>query len=520
MKEIKNGMYCNLLPVMLSKTEIVEKLGLDGNERFTYYSVSEGGYVSDDGAVILVTNRSPYIGMLMETRKCTDEEKEKWVRYVCGLFNIDLNDYIDETQENAWADFFERLKNPTTNSEPEENSSIIPSDPVLAQAVPQPPIAKTTANTGDTNDTTPVQQTAAPTSTAPEVKINTTREPNILGDTKGLPNDVWLEWRAHGPQGDIPYTLGGSDIAAVFGVSPWKTPLELWLEKHGDKPRTEPDNPDQLEMGHLLEPIVAHFFGKKTGLSYYEDTNFYQHPDYEWALANVDRRYYTKDGEDAVLECKSTSFHKRDDWGDDKYPYYYELQVRFYMAVLNINHGSFACLWGNNPENDFKYPSIERDLEIEKLILEVCQDFIDSLYAGVPPTMEGVKTKTALEALKRIYEKGDASLPAVEFGKKHGVVIEKLAELDAKIKAKETELAALEEQRDEYKVKIIEAMKENEVGTYTADDGVIYTVKYPTRSRTGIDTKRLKAEAPDIYKEYAKTTYSRSFSIKTTDPTT
>lgn len=57
--------------------------------------------------------------------------------------------------------------------------------------------------------------------------------PILLCDTTGMSNDRWLECRMHGPKGDIPYTIGGSDVAAIFGVSPWTTPLELWMIKKG-----------------------------------------------------------------------------------------------------------------------------------------------------------------------------------------------------------------------------------------------------------------------------------------------
>ena len=53
--------------------------------------------------------------------------------------------------------------------------------------------------------------------------------PILLCDTAGMDNDRWLECRMHGPDGKIPYTVGGSDVAAIFGVSPWTTPLELWM---------------------------------------------------------------------------------------------------------------------------------------------------------------------------------------------------------------------------------------------------------------------------------------------------
>ena len=56
--------------------------------------------------------------------------------------------------------------------------------------------------------------------------------PNILCDTAGMSNERWLECRAHGPKGDIEYTVGGSDVATIFGISPWTTPLELWMIKN------------------------------------------------------------------------------------------------------------------------------------------------------------------------------------------------------------------------------------------------------------------------------------------------
>lgn len=91
--------------------------------------------------------------------------------------------------------------------------------------------------------------------------------PNILCDTAGMTNAQWLAARMHGPSGKIPYTVGGSDVAAVFGVSPWTTPLELWMIKKGRMKPPAKSNANQLEMGHLLEPIAAHWYAKKTGTS-------------------------------------------------------------------------------------------------------------------------------------------------------------------------------------------------------------------------------------------------------------
>ena len=89
--------------------------------------------------------------------------------------------------------------------------------------------------------------------------------PFLLCDTAGMTNERWLECRMHGPKGDIPYTIGGSDVAAIFGVSPWTTPLELWMIKKGRMKPPKKSNADQLQMGHLLEPIAAYWYAQKSG---------------------------------------------------------------------------------------------------------------------------------------------------------------------------------------------------------------------------------------------------------------
>lgn len=153
-------------------------------------------------------------------------------------------------------------------------------------------------------------------------------KPNILCDCVGMTDDRWQECRAHGPLGDIPYTIGGSDVAAVFGVSPWMTPLELWMIKKGKIQPKEKENAAQLQMGHLLEPIAAYWYQEKTGNLVENDTNLYQHADFPYALANFDRRYTrVSDGKPGILECKSCTFHKAADWADDAIPLYYELRA-------------------------------------------------------------------------------------------------------------------------------------------------------------------------------------------------
>lgn len=253
--------------------------------------------------------------------------------------------------------------------------------------------------------------------------------PLLLCDTAGMDNDRWLECRAHGPKGDIEYTVGGSDVATIFGLSPWVTPLELWLIKKGRMKAKPSNNADQMEMGHLLEPIAAYWYGKKSGNTVINDTGLYQHADYPYALANFDRRFERPDGQKGILECKSTSFHKAGDWAEDGIPIYYELQLRFYLAVADVELGDFSCIWGTNPNTDMAMPSLIRDKSKEDMIFERLDQWIWSLKRDKQPTMDDVRPNLALEALARVYGASQKGLPTIEFPRTYERALRGIAEL-------------------------------------------------------------------------------------------
>ncbi len=130
----------------------------------------------------------------------------------------------------------------------------------------------------------------------------------------------------------------------------------------------------------------------------------HQHANFKYALANFDRRFErASDGEKGILECKSCTYHKAGDWANGAYPTYYELQLRFYLAVADVNIGAFSSMWGNNPDNDMAFPEITRDKAKEDMIFEKLEYWIWSLEHDVPPTMDNIPTKLALDSLARIY---------------------------------------------------------------------------------------------------------------------
>ena len=337
--------------------------------------------------------------------------------------------------------------------------------------------------------------------------------PIILCDCAGMSEKRWLECREHGPKGDIEYTVGGSDVATIFGLSPWMTPKELWMIKKGRmKPKDKP-NPLQLEMGHLLEPIAAHFYAQRTGDTVTDDTNMYQHADFPYALADIDRRITRKaDGEPGVLECKSCTYHKASDWADGAYPLYYEFQLRYYLAVMDVDFGAFSALWGNNPDYDLATPSLIRDRAKEDMIFERLDQWIWSLRHDKPPNMTEVEPKLALESLARIYGASQKDLPTIEFPKKYEKPLRRIAELQGENAALQAQIKKNEEAMEAHSVRIAELMKDHEHGVLeTTRDKLL--VDFVTKTTRRVSSDYLKRTHPDIYQDALKPSESRKVKV-------
>lgn len=337
--------------------------------------------------------------------------------------------------------------------------------------------------------------------------------PNILCDCTGMSNEHWLKCREHGPKGDIEYTVGGSDVAVIFGLPPWVTPLELWLIKKGRMKPKLPPNPEQLEMGHMLEPIAAHFYALRTGNVVTDDNYLYQHANLKYALANIDRRYTRKeDGEGGVLECKSLTYHKASDWADGAYPIYYELQLRYYLAVLDQKHGAFSALWGNNPENDLATPHIERDQAKEDIIFEKLDQWIWSLRHDKPPTMGDIKPQLAMDALARIYGASQKGLPTIEFPMKFEPQLRRIAALQEKNAELKGIIKKNEEAIEAHSVRIAELMKQHEHGILTTTTDKLL-VDYVTNTTRRVSSEYLKQNYPAIYEEARKPSGTRKVKV-------
>ncbi|MDB7879489.1 YqaJ viral recombinase family protein [Flavonifractor plautii] len=233
-------------------------------------------------------------------------------------------------------------------------------------------------------------------------------QPQILVETAGLSEEEWLAYRRKG--------IGGSDVAALLGISPWRTARDLYFDKLNIVAvEDNEDNWVALEMGHLLEPLVAKIFQHRTGYKVYQIKKMFQHPQYSWMLADVDYFVELPDGSTAILEIKTTNYNARDNWwlnGEETVPVYYETQGRHYMAVMNVDRCFFCCLYGNNEEETI-IREIRRDESYEEEMIFLEQYFWENhVLTRTPPpyTEDG---DLVLESVRRHTGSADQDAPVV-----------------------------------------------------------------------------------------------------------
>jgi len=196
--------------------------------------------------------------------------------------------------------------------------------------------------------------------------------PNVLTSTKGMSRNDWLKQRRKG--------IGGSDAAKVLGISKWGGPLSVYMEKKG---LYTPDEPGEAAYwGTVLEDVVAREFEKQSGLKVRRENKIFQHAEYPWMLANVDRRIV---GANKGLECKTTSNFMGDEWKDDELPDAYYVQIQHYIAVMGWESCFVAVLIGGQR---FVWKECVRNDSLILTIVEKEREFwLDHFEKDVPPSI-------------------------------------------------------------------------------------------------------------------------------------
>ena len=281
---------------------------------------------------------------------------------------------------------------------------------------------------------------------------STTYQPNVLVDTTNLSREKWLEYRRLG--------IGGSDVAAILGISPFRTARDLYYDKLNIVTADDEGNWVAMEMGNLLEPLVAKIFARKTGLKVFKRQCMFQHPHHPWMLADLDYLVELPDGSIAILEIKTTNYNARDNWwynGNEIVPIYYESQGRHYMSVTNIDRVYFCCLYGNNAD-EVIIRHIDRDMTYEAEMIALEQTFWqDNVLAKVPPpyTEDG---DLILESLRRKLGPSEKDTPPVMLGLPQYSEITRYLELQHQKNELNKRLKQIDGDMNRLKALLVEAM--------------------------------------------------------------
>lgn len=219
----------------------------------------------------------------------------------------------------------------------------------------------------------------------------------IAISTVGMSREEWLEHRRR--------TIGGSDAAAIVGLSNWATPLTVYMDKKG----LIPDKPDSIPMriGRELEETVARLWMEETGKKCQRRNAILINPRIPFAHANVDRWVV---GENAGLECKTTSEMNMKTFRGGEYPANYYVQCMHYMALTGADRWYLAVLVGNRELFTF---TIERDeAEIIALMEQEKAFYENHLLPDIMPEPTGKDADG--EAVSALYPESDPNADAVD----------------------------------------------------------------------------------------------------------
>lgn len=313
-------------------------------------------------------------------------------------------------------------------------------------------------------------------------------EATVVASTKDMSNEEWLKARQMG--------IGGSDAAAIVGHSPWKTSIQVYIDKKEEdlKPKEETL---ATELGHELEEAVAKVFTKRTGLKVKNVNGILRNDKYPFAIANIDRAIV---GEKAFLECKTTNPFATKEWEDDGVPLHYAMQCLHYMAVTGATHCYIAVIIGGNL--DFKWRKLERDENLIEMLMEEERKFWEeNILKDEPPLPDGSEAFSRYIA-ERYNREEKGKLIDLNYMDNIKDYLQRRDEID-------NEMKALKEEKNLIDQSIQLEMKEAEKAT--AGDRMI---TWKSQNRTSIDTKRLKSELPEIAEKYSKISTYRTFKVK------
>ena len=286
--------------------------------------------------------------------------------------------------------------------------------------------------------------------------------------------------------------IGGSDVGAILGADPYRTPLDIYLRKMGEV-ESDPDNA-AMYWGRTLEEVVAREYEKRSGIEV-EKVGFKRHPEIDWMLGHVDR--LAKD-RSVVLECKTSGWSGA--WGHpghfdsptecaDVAPSNYVFQAMHYMALHDVNMGAIAVLISGR---DYRIYTFDRDRRLEADVVQrLDQWWKDHVVAEVPPPA------TTPEEVQFLHP-DDSGEEVVATAEVHDHLV-KLQEVKAK-------LDVYNDMKREHEFAVKKFLGP---GSYLVDEGLNRLASWKTQSARRFDVGSFRQNHPGLSREYTTTSKYR-----------
>lgn len=300
--------------------------------------------------------------------------------------------------------------------------------------------------------------------------------------TANMSHEDWLEFRRK--------SLGGSDASAIIGLNSWSSPYTVWAEKLGKLPPKEDSEP--MRLGRDLEDYVAKRFAEATGKKVRRENSILYNLDYPFAHANVDRMVV---GEDAGLECKTTSVLNMKSFKNGSFPDNYYVQCVHYMMVTGCKKWYLAVLVLGK---EFLWFEIERDEDEIKALAESEEAFWKLVKSNTPPAVDGTESTT--KTINAIFPKSISEDAVNLFAYESDLV---------KYMALGEQIKTLKAQQDELANKVKSFM--NDSGKGESDH---FKVSWTSSDRSTFDAKKFASDHKDMdLSNYYKTTQTRTFRV-------
>lgn len=194
--------------------------------------------------------------------------------------------------------------------------------------------------------------------------------------------------------------VGGSDIGPICGVNPWRSEMDVFMEKIGAV--GPPEQNENMKWGLIHEPAVIQEFRDQFHAEVKVDVPLIRHPKFPHIGYHADGLLLGDDGKPtALIEAKAPDKFARSTFGEpgtDDIPRTYFLQVQQGMGLFDLDRTFVPVLFGGNR---WMYFEVARDRKLAADMIKIANVFWQRVIDRNPPEIDG--TESSQRFLQSLY---------------------------------------------------------------------------------------------------------------------